>query len=190
MILNCKVVDEIWANIETYAEKWNALGAKFLLGFNEPDGKHQTCSAEDAASKWLIVQQIANYPKFDPPLRLVSPGPCSDKGDSCPGGGSANGNSPWLNDFFDACQRLDGCNPDSIEFIAMHDYTGDFNVREDNLMSRIAGFVNNYPFSNGQQRQIWITEISVACGQGSLCMDPDHAIYRDGDTHYPTSAAD
>ena len=33
----------------------------FLMGFNEPDGSHQTCSPEEAADKWIIVQQIADY---------------------------------------------------------------------------------------------------------------------------------
>jgi len=182
--------------------RWEALGAKFLLGYNEPDGDVQTCSPAEGARKWITVQKIAN--SFDPPLRLVSPSPCSGGGPEtkCPNGGMAKGSSPWLNEFFAKCTELEGCNPDGIEFIGMHDYEGDFDIRDDNLQVRIENAANNYRFSScmshtpgglGPKRQVWITELGVGCGKKSLCRSPvnrEKKIYRDGNIRWPTSADD
>jgi len=114
----------------------------------------------------------------------------------------ANGSSPWLNDFFTACTKLDGCNPDGIEFIGMHDYEGDFDIRDDNLQVRIENAANNYRFSScmsltpgglGPKRQVWITELAVGCGKTSLCrsqVNEDRKIYRNGEIGWPSSADD
>jgi len=192
MVINCDTVDQVWNNMDVYKPAWEALGAKFLLGYNEPDGKHHTCSPELGAEKWITVQNIAN--EFNPPLRLVSPAPCSGNGKSCAGGGIPFGESPWLNGFFEACGKLEGCNPDGVEFIAMHDYEGDFETRPDHFPLRVENLAKNYPFSNGNKRQVWITETNVGCGQTSLCRDnafnKELKIYRNGKTSWPSSPDD
>jgi len=192
MIINCDVVDQIWSNIHVYKPAWEALGTKFLLGYNEPDGSHHTCAPELGAEKWVTVQKIANA--FDPPLRLVSPSPCSGNGKSCAGGGVAYGESPWLNSFFKACSEIPECNPDGVEFIGMHDYEGDFETRPDNLPLRVGNLSKNYRFANGMKRQVWITEMNVGCGQTSLCRDNAYnkpqKIYRNGKTSWPSSPDD
>jgi len=192
MVLNCDTVDQIWDNIEVYKSAWEALGAKFLLGYNEPDGSHHTCPPKLGAEKWVTVQKIANA--FNPPLRLVSPSPCSAGGNSCPGGGMAMGNAPWLTAFFEACREIPECNPDSVEFIGMHDYEGDFEIRADNFPTRVQNLATNYRFENGMKRQIWVTETNVGCGKTSLCRDNAFnkklKIYRNGKTSWPSSPDD
>jgi len=196
MVLNCWSIKTIWDE-ETnqmkgaYKKKWESWGVRFLMGFNEPDGQHQTCTPKQAAQQWVSMQKIAK--SFDPPLRLVSPSPCSGSGNSCPGGGSAFGKAPWLDSFFEECDQIDGCDPDSVEFIGMHDYEGDFDVRPDNFKARVEGFVENYPFKNGKKRQVWITEFNVGCGQTSLCRDAKNnnkknPIYRNGENGWPMNA--
>jgi len=58
MIINCDDVDGVWENIDSYKQKWEALNVKFILGYNEPDGSHQTCSPQLGAEKWVTVQKI------------------------------------------------------------------------------------------------------------------------------------
>lgn len=189
MVLNCQQADVIWNDIDTFKTAWEALGAKFLLGYNEPDGSHQTCSPREGAQQWVTVQRIANA--FDPPLRLVSPSPCSGSGDSCPGGGFAFGESPWLTQFFANCSEIPDCNPEDVEMIGFHDYEGDFNIRDDNLQVRIENAAQNYAFANGMKRQIWATEVNAACGRTSLCrtqINAQQQIYRDGATDWPVNA--
>merc|ERR1711972_355688 len=190
MVLNCEEVDNIWAKMEYYKEHWSARGTKWLLGYNEPDGMHQTCDPKTGAEKWLTVQKIAD--SFDPPLRLASPSPCSGAGNACPGGGTAFGNSPWLTSFFEECAKLEGCDPDRVEMIGLHDYEGDFNLRPDNLVVRVQGLVKNYPLSDGGKRKVWVTEVSPGCGTASLCRDRKHnnkknPIYKGGNFGWPTS---
>lgn len=198
MILNCNSVYKVWRDIEKHAPRWKAMGAKYLLGFNEPDGIHvpiQTCDPKRAANGWLVVQKIANY--FSPPLRLVSPAPIS--GGAAEGshsvGGAANGgcnkgNCPWLNSFFEECRKLQGCEPDAIEFIAFHDYEGDFDVTEDNLQTRIQNLATNYAFPNGTKRKVWLTEITAGCGDTSLCRNCKKTIYRKGKCNWPKDGYD
>jgi len=114
----------------------------------------------------------------------------------------AEGSSPWLNEFFANCMELDGCNPDGIEFIGMHDYEGDFDIRDDNLKVRITNVAENYRFSSsmspipgdkGPKRQVWITELSVSCTATSLCrssVNTERKIYRNGKTDWPSSTDD
>jgi len=192
MVLNCEMVDEVWRDIKYYKAHWEARGTKWLLGYNEPDGMHQTCDPKTAAEKWLTIQKIAD--SFDPPLRLVSPSPCSGAGTACPGGGVAFGKSPWLEKFFEECKSLAECDPDRIEMIGFHDYEGDFDLRPDNIKVRIAGLVDNYPLSDGGKRKVWVTEVSPGCGQTSLCRDRKFnnkktRIYKGGDSGWPKSPA-
>jgi len=175
MVLNCDgTADEIWNNIEFYADRWKVLGVKFLLGYNEPDGHIHPCTPAKGAETWLTVQKIANY--FEPPLRLVSPAPT--------GKDFVYGNSEWLNEFFESCEALDGCNPDKVEMIAFHDYEGDFDIREDNLQVRIAGAAAKY------KRKLWLTEFNVGCSKTSLCRDCKNNPYRNGKCNWPKDADD
>jgi hypothetical protein len=154
-------------------QDWIWGNAQYLLGYNEPDqpcpsSKPTECGGADSASSqtgqsssdtfredpvkaakhWPQVQAAANL--FDPPLILVSPAPLDhDITDE--------GVSAWLDSFFAECDKLKDCNSDDIEYIAMHDYTGDI----DTLNSTLWGMHNRYVKSDGTKRLIWITEIGV-----------------------------
>jgi len=179
MIVACdeQLLDDILANMSYYKAHWEAQNAKFLMGYNEPDQKDKDatkaagstvikCDPSKGARLWLKVQKIAD--EFDPPLRLVSPAPVSaDRGDGslC---GFKNGQSPWLDAFFDECASLTECDPERIEIIAFHDYGGDFNITDDNLPNRVHKGANNYKFTDGTKRKLWLTEISVGNGKSSV----------------------
>merc|ERR1719445_1392845 len=87
---------------------------------------------------------------FDPPLMLVSPA-SSDTGIS------ADGVSPWLDDFFGNCTVIEGCEPDMIEHIAFHNYYGSI----ERLNSTIYGMVERYKKTDGTKRPLWLTEIGL-----------------------------
>jgi len=173
-VLNCNAADEIWNRIELYSDRWQALGVKFLLGFNEPDGHIHPCEPKEAVKQWLTVQKIARY--FQPPLRLVSPAPT--------GKDFVKGNSKWLNEFFKECEKSPACKPEDIEIIAWHDYEGDFDVREDNIQARVEGAAKKY------KRPLWLTEFNVGCSKTSLCRDCKNTIYRNGKCNWPKNADD
>lgn len=74
-----------------------------------------------------------------------------------------------------------------------YDYEGDFDIRDDNLKVRVENIPKNYRFTDGRKRQVWITELSAACGQTSLCRDKinkELKIYRGGNNKYPWSVDD
>ncbi len=117
-------------------------GAKYLLGFNEPEDKAQAnLTPQQAASLWPKIEQIASARG----LKIVSPAV-----NYC--GGNCTETSPytWLSDFFAACQ---GC---QVDYIAVHTYvcTG--------------GSLKNYlsTFETMFKKPIWLTEFS--CLDGSL----------------------
>eukprot|EP01050_Picozoa_sp_SAG11_P019411 SAG11_NODE_3086_length_2703_cov_3.373272_3_plen_350_part_00 len=101
--------------------EWRTLGAKYLLGYNEPDddgcgGCHHPhmASPAAAAADWVAVQALAEQHS----LTLVSPAMSTNGIDD-------SGRSDWLDDFFAECERLAGCDPLRVKYLAFHDYTGD-----------------------------------------------------------------
>ena len=108
-----------------WKKEWPAANVHFLLGYNEPDPSKNhphACSPKDAAQKWPEVQAVAA--SMTPPLRLVSPSVSST-------GWTAEGKSEWLDQFLGNCSDqtiAPGCNTSLIEFIGLHDYTGNASV--------------------------------------------------------------
>jgi len=89
-----------------------------VLGFNEPNHRHQAnLSPEVAAKAWIEFQNM--YPD----RILVSPAP-------------AGGGIDWLDKFFEYCDVL-GCR---VDYVATHDYRGD----ADKVMARLEQIYNRY----------------------------------------------
>lgn len=129
--------------------KWAAAGARYLLGYNEPDGAthpHSVAPAE-AARWWPQLQDIAAA--FDPPLELVSPALSgSGMGD--------NGTSQWLDEFLGNCSAaVAGCRPELIKYVAFHDYHG----TAERILSKADGVLRRYG------RRSWVTEFAVGHGK-------------------------
>lgn len=125
-------------------------GAKFLLGFNEPNfGAQANLSASDAAALWPKVEAIADARG----LALVSPAV-----NFC--GGSCQETDPfkYLDDFFAAC---DGCR---VDYIGVHIYTacqGDGTNKARWLINHLETYKMRF------DKPIWLTEF--ACDDaGSL----------------------
>ena len=112
-------------------------GARYLLGFNEPNFQGQAnLTAQQAAQLWPQLEQIAQRRG----LKLVSPAV-----NYC--GGACNETDPfaYLDAFFAACQ---GC---QVDYVAAHWYacTGD----------ALTGYLSKL---KAYGRPIWLTEF--ACG--------------------------
>ena len=88
-----------------HSEAWRAAGAKYLLGFNEPDGKEQSNILPKAAAElWPGVQSLASANN----LTLVSPAVAVFH---------AENGSRWLDEFLGNCSALDGCEVSQIEYL-------------------------------------------------------------------------
>jgi hypothetical protein len=125
-------------------EKQIPKGAKYLLGFNEPNFTAQAnIPAAQAASLWPRLMQIAK----DLNLKLGSPAPnyCA---------GACNDTDPihYLDTFFAACT---GC---QVDFIAAHWYACDGPA-----LTHYLGLLKKY------NKPIWLTEFScMDAGDHSL----------------------
>jgi hypothetical protein len=111
-------------------------GAKFLLGFNEPNfGSQSNLTPEQAAALWPQLEQLAD----ERGLKLVSPAL-----NYC--GGSCNETNPfdWLQKFFDACT---GCR---VDYIALHWYACTGSALQHYLSDYKARF----------SKPLWLTEFS------------------------------
>jgi len=122
-------------------------GAKFLLGFNEPNFKSQAdLTPAQAASYWGTVQQrarAAGIPIVSPAVNFC--GPASN----------CNGTSPydWLKQFFAACP---GC---EVDYVAVHWYNCDLPSLKDYLEPG-GGLEGFEQFG----KPIWLTEFACAIG--------------------------
>jgi hypothetical protein len=110
-------------------------GARYLLGFNEPNfGAQANLTPAQAAAAWPLLEEIADARG----LELVSPAV-----NYC--GGDCNQTDPkvWLEEFFAACQ---GCR---VDHVAIHWYacTGD----------ALAWYVDQFADFG---KPIWVTEFS------------------------------
>jgi hypothetical protein len=111
-------------------------GARFLLGFNEPNfGTQANLTPAQAAAAWPQLEQIATARG----LRLVSPAV-----NYC--GGNCNETDPftWLDAFFASCT---GC---QVDYVAFHWYA----CTHAALQTMLTRFETRY------HRPLWITEFS------------------------------
>jgi hypothetical protein len=112
-------------------------GARYLLGFNEPNFRNQAnLTPQQAAALWPSVQEIARRKN----LKIVSPAV-----NYC--GGACNETDPfvWLDQFFAACS---GC---QIDHVAAHLYSC--------YASGLATYLNTL---KKYGRPIWLTEFACA----------------------------
>ena len=141
-----------------FAKEWQSKGARYLLGYNEPDPGNghnhpHMVDPTDAAKDWVSVQRAAT----ELGLGLVSPAVSTTGADN-------DGVSSWLDQFFGNCSITPGCNSSQIEYIAFHDYQGD----PDKILSKAAGLMKRYG------KPTWITEFAInkwARSQGGVCDD-------------------
>jgi hypothetical protein len=127
-------------------------GAKYLLGFNEPNfGSQADLTPAEAAALWPQVEQIAAARN----LQIVSPAL-----NYC--GGDCNETDPfvWLDKFFAACQ---GCR---VDYIAAHWYNCDI----PSLESYLNG-MRKY------QKPIWLTEFACWFGPNAPYSEADAIEY-------------
>ncbi len=117
-------------------------GAKYLLGFNEPNFKSQAnLSPSEAAALWPKIEEIAKAKN----LKIVSPavnycGPSTDCHETNP--------YTYLDKFFAACADC------QIDYIAVHWYA----CSGDALKNYLQGFAK-------YGKPLWVTEFS--CGDGT-----------------------
>ncbi|MFT5106978.1 MAG: hypothetical protein ACI8XO_001993 [Verrucomicrobiales bacterium] len=115
-------------------------GAKFLLGFNEPERKKQgNISIADAIKLWPQLVEIAVKKK----IPLGSPAPSSNKA------GLA-----WLEEFMDQAKRKKL----RIDFVALHWYKS---RKASEFESFVKGMAREY------RKPIWITEFNGWAGPES-----------------------
>ncbi len=138
-------VPMVWGRIQASdvptIEAGIPAGAKYLLGFNEPNFKsgQANLSAADAAALWPLLEQIAR----DKGLKLVSPAV-----NYCGGSCWATDPVAYLDDFFAACAARGGCQVDAI---AVHSYMC-YGSALSSYLDRFAKY----------GKPIWLTEF--ACG--------------------------
>lgn len=121
--LGVEFVPMVWGRNVNVDELVNAIpaGAKYLLGFNEPNfGSQSNITPQQAADLWPRLEEIADRRN----LTLVSPAPNFCAGD-------CNETDPfvWLDKFFAACPgcRVDhiaahwyACTPEALEWYLDH----------------------------------------------------------------------
>ncbi len=144
MVINRNMAANL--NTPATAKKWAEAGARYLLGYNEPDygnghNHPHMMSPQEAAEDWPDMQALAKATG----LTLVSPALSTT-------GLNNAGESHWLDEFFGNCTHVvAACDPDSIKHIAFHDYNGD----PDRIIARAEGLFKRY------NRSVWITEFAI-----------------------------
>jgi hypothetical protein len=122
-------------------------GARFLLGFNEPNFKVQAdLTPTQAANAWRTLEaqaRAAGVPTVSPAVNFC--GPAQD----------CNGTNPYqyLREFFAACQ---GC---KVDYVAVHWYNCDLASLKD-FLEPGGGLEGFEQFG----RPIWLTEFACAIG--------------------------
>jgi len=148
--------------LNTGATKRAFAGAKYLLGYNEPDpGPHpHKMDPAEAAADWPDMQDLAAANN----LTLVSPAMSTT-------GLDKNGASSWLDEFFGNCSDVvAACDPSLIKHVAFHDYVGS----AEGIVKRAEGLFERY------QRTVWITEFAInkwAAGYAPTREDQDKYMF-------------
>jgi hypothetical protein len=138
-------VSMFWDERDVNRNVWS--GAKFLLGFNEPNFKVQAnLTPAEAASYWPALTaraKAAGVPIVSPAMNFCGPA------------GDCNGTSPyqWLKEFFAACP---GC---QVDYVAVHWYNCDVASLKDYLEPG-GGLEGFEQFG----KPIWLTEFACAYG--------------------------
>ena len=138
--LDIEYVPMIWGRWVDVEEAVAAIpeGARFLLGFNEPNfGTQANMSPQEAADLWPQLEEIADRRN----LELVSPA-VNYCGNDC----VIRDPFEWLDQFFAACE---GCR---VDYVAFHQY----NCQVANLSHLLNLYTARY------NRPLWVTEL--ACG--------------------------
>ncbi len=136
---NMEFVPMIWGEKQFVLASSIPQGSKTLLGFNEPNFHVQAnMSAEDAASKWPQLEQMAKSRN----MKIASPAM-----NFCGGGCWDTDPYVYLDKFFAACK---GC---QVDYLAVHWYNCD--------VASLKDYIGKMKRFN---KPIWLTEF--ACGQG------------------------
>jgi len=126
---------------KNYAKLWSAHGAKYLMAFYKPDSENgSNISARTAALLWPQIEQIAEKAS----LQVVSPFVSSSN--------FVGSSSPWLDDFFDHCAIIKGCNPENIKDI-VYEYISDSPTDLNPSATELSGWYGS--------RQIWFASYSM-----------------------------
>lgn len=138
-------------------------GAKFLLGFNEPNFTSQAnLTPVAAAALWPKVEEIASRRN----LAIVSPAV-----NYCGGGCNVTNPVDWMDQFFAACPSC------KIDYVAIHWYACS--------KSALTGYVADFKKYN---RPIWLTEF--ACGDQGTVSEATEASYQKDAVAYLESDPD
>jgi hypothetical protein len=151
-LTGAEFVPMVWGRIQASdvatIEAGIPAGARYLLGFNEPNFKtgQANLSAAEAAALWPLLEQIA----ADKGLELVSPAV-----NYC--GGSCWDTDPvsYLEDFFAACQAQGGCR---VDYVAVHAYVC--------WGSALGSYLDRFEKFG---KPLWLTEF--ACGDNAARKD-------------------
>lgn len=142
-----ELVPMVWGGGVNVSDASKAIGsgARYLLGFNEPNFFSQAnLSAADAAADWPDVEQVAKSHG----LALVSPAVnfCGDVKNMT---GPCHDNDPvhYLQDFFAACS---GC---KVDYVAVHWYNCD--------LASLKWYLDQFTQFD---KPIWLTEFACAVG--------------------------
>ncbi len=143
--LGVEYVPMVWGgtfNVDTMVREI-PQGARYLLGFNEPNFFSQAnLSAARAAELWPDVQRIAEQRN----LALVSPAV-----NFCGGGCHDTDPFRYLEQFFAACQNC------KVDYIAIHIYVG-CNVNGSNRAQYLINHIETY--KRRFDKQFWLTEFA------------------------------
>jgi hypothetical protein len=150
-------VPMVWGkniNVDNIANAIPA-GAKYLLGFNEPNfGAQSNLTPTQAAQLWPLIEQIAQRKN----LKIVSPAV-----NVCGPPATCNVQDPvaWMDQFLAACS---GC---KIDHMAIHWYA----CTSQALQTYVARFKK-------YNKPLWVTEFDCA-DQGTVSVDVQRAYLRD-----------
>ncbi len=139
--MDMEFVPMVWGGGFNVANVVKAIpaGAKYLLGFNEPNfGTEANLTAQAAAALWPQIEAIASQKQ----LQIVSPAV-----NYCAGNCNQTDPFQWLDDFFAACPNC------QVDYIGAHWYACTINALEDYITQ-----MEKY------NKPIWLTEFACADG--------------------------
>ncbi len=139
--MNMEFVPMVWGGGFDVANvvKQIPAGAKYLLGFNEPNfGKESNLTPEQAAGMWPQIEDIASQKQ----LQIVSPAL-----NYCAGNCNQTDPFVWLDAFFAACPNC------KVDYVGAHWYACTINALSD-YITKMKKYNN----------PIWLTEFACADG--------------------------